>query len=228
MEPKGLIVHQIKKINKENDPDAFKIQTDLNYDDDNSLDDEELPVFVANTKIKPEVNKNEANEVQKKMKEEKREAGQQLVEMVLEDEELKKKEQESSEDFSSGDEYGGKEEFEQWQERELIRMKKEYLEQLEFEHDLVKLIEMNETKEETKEINDKKTKETMEIFTKVLSYGGEWDVTKGNWDFDAATGEDWMDKSLLPTVLQVKGWGKKGRVKHTHLTQEDTTYRKDE
>jgi hypothetical protein len=43
--------------------------------------------------------------------------------------------------------------------------------------------------------------------------------------FDAATGDDWMDKFSLPKILQTKQWGKKGRSKHTNLRDEDTTYR---
>ena len=34
--------------------------------------------------------------------------------------------------------------------------------------------------------------------------GGEWDVSRGKCDFDAATGDDWMDKLALPKILQTK------------------------
>lgn len=44
-------------------------------------------------------------------------------------------------------------------------------------------------------------------------------------DFSAPTGEDKElgDKSMLPTVMQVKNWGKRGRTKYTHLVDQDTS-----
>ena len=41
-------------------------------------------------------------------------------------------------------------------------------------------------------------------------------------DFTEAT-ESTMDVSLLPSVMQVKNFGKRGRTKYTHLLDQDTT-----
>ena len=46
-----------------------------------------------------------------------------------------------------------------------------------------------------------------------------------NRDFNMPVGEDKMDKSVLPAVLQKRrgDMGKRGQSKWTHLTNEDTT-----
>ena len=109
-------------------------------------------------------------------------------------------------------------------------MKKEYIESLEFKRDLQKLMEVTDEgdKEEVHKQRQRKQWKFLQKYYHIGSFfrdGGEWDVSQGNWDFDAATGDDWMDKTLLPKLLQTRDWGKKGRSKHTHLKDEDTTYR---
>lgn len=42
-------------------------------------------------------------------------------------------------------------------------------------------------------------------------------------DYGVAVGEDKLDKSILPKVMQVKHFGRSGRTKYTHLVDQDTT-----
>lgn len=41
--------------------------------------------------------------------------------------------------------------------------------------------------------------------------------------FDEPTLEDKFNKELLPQILQVKNFGKRGRTKYTHLADQDTS-----
>jgi len=49
------------------------------------------------------------------------------------------------------------------------------------------------------------------------------DITKMEEDFAAPTGEDHINKELLPKVMQVKNFGRSGRTKYTHLADQDTS-----
>jgi microfibrillar-associated protein 1 len=42
-------------------------------------------------------------------------------------------------------------------------------------------------------------------------------------DYSAPTGADTINRALLPEVMQVKNFGKKGRTKYTHLADQDTS-----
>ncbi|EMD46799.1 microfibril-associated protein [Entamoeba histolytica HM-3:IMSS] len=238
---KGLVItHRIEKIKNEDEDDIFHIQEEYTEEESNEEEENEEPIFVP---MRKEIIKKEQIE-EKEIKENvfppykqqtqdinTNEINKKLIQMTIQKELEQKENEESTEEFSSGDEYGGKDEFEAWQQRELERLKKEYIEQLNYQHDLEKLKEICSTESQNHEEEKKKERKKWKFMQKYYHIGsffrdgGKWDVSKGNWDFDAATGDDWMDKSLLPKILQTKDWGKKGRSKHTNLKEEDTTYR---
>lgn len=43
-------------------------------------------------------------------------------------------------------------------------------------------------------------------------------------EYDAPTGEDKFDKQMLPKIMQVRNFGRRGRTKWSHLLAEDTTF----
>uniref|UniRef100_A0A0E0HQA9 Micro-fibrillar-associated protein 1 C-terminal domain-containing protein n=1 Tax=Oryza nivara TaxID=4536 RepID=A0A0E0HQA9_ORYNI len=58
---------------------------------------------------------------------------------------------------------------------------------------------------------------------KYYQKGGFFLEKADDCDFSTPTGEDMMDKTILPKVMQVKRFGFKGRMKWTDLVNEDTT-----
>ena len=244
-------------------------QNYLDEDEDNShseneTDSEEieLPIYISKTELTKRketesidtqtiqniqnIENNQIEiETQKEMqieKEEKiKEHNQQYIQLTLQHQSksLFESSDDDTEEFSSRDEFGGEEEYLQWQEREMIRLKKEYIELLTYKRDLKTLEEIelnnnnqsntNSTNSNNQNNQHEKTQyKFLQKYYHIGSFfrdGGEWDVSRGKWDFDAATGDDWMDKLALPKILQTKQWGKKGRSKHTNLKDEDTTFR---
>lgn len=64
-------------------------------------------------------------------------------------------------------------------------------------------------------------------YHKGVFYMDEDNVTKDDVrarDYAAPTGEDKFHREALPSVLQVKNFGKRGRTKYTHLADQDTTF----
>ena len=207
------------------------IEEEEDYQDEN--EEEMIPVYIPPSHIPKRKEHSESNDSHHSQEEEKmNRINTQFVEKTLQHEQNTKLSDDTTEEFSSGEEYGGAEEFLQWQERELLRLKQEYIDHLTYIHDLQTIEELtqNDQKEqkEPEESNERKQWKFMQKYYHIGSFfrdGGEWDVSHGKWDFDAATGDDWMDKLALPKILQTKRWGKKGQGKHTTLREEDTTFR---
>ncbi|GMH42707.1 hypothetical protein BSKO_10626 [Bryopsis sp. KO-2023] len=145
-------------------------------------------------------------------------------------------------EIDTDDEKDVEKEFEIWKKRELTRIKREK-DQLEFalksaeEREMIKnmteeeLWERSASKPAINKGPKKKWKFLQKYWHKGAFFQGNPDDPRGSTstpgimlrDFSAPTGEDRVDKAILPKVMQVKNFGRSGRTKWTHLVNEDTT-----
>ena len=127
------------------------------------------------------------------------------------------------------------EEYEAWKLRELARIKREQVEREKAEKEAKEVdrrrkLTDTEIMQEDKDLLAPKEKKKMKYLQKYYHAGAfyrSFDDTDiaSKYDFTAPTLEDKVDKSILPSVMQVKNFGKSGRTKYTHLVDQDTTQR---
>ncbi|KAJ7976438.1 microfibrillar-associated protein 1 [Quillaja saponaria] len=180
----------------------------------------------------------------RRLEERKVETKQIVVEEIRKDEEIQKNlEMEANvADVDTDDEVNEAEEYEAWKVREIARVKRDKEEALApvKERDEIEKVR-NMTEEERREWERKNPKPTQSTkrkwrFMQKYYHRGAFfqedpddhAATVGadniyHRDFSAPTGEDKMDKTILPKVMQVKHFGRSGRSKWTHLVNEDTT-----
>jgi len=139
------------------------------------------------------------------------------------------------------DETNEAEEYELWKIRELKRIKRDKQERLTRQQEL-EFIEKRrrmtdaEREEDDKRMDGKSTKrDEVKQFSFLQKYyhRGTFFQDKAttgeeplyNRDYHEPTAEETFDKQLLPKAMQLRRgqFGKKGQVKHTHLTDVDTT-----
>jgi microfibrillar-associated protein 1 len=182
--------------------------------------------------------------VKKRLQTRKMETKQLVVEEIRKEEHIEKalNEEANIEDVDTDDELNEAEEYEAWKNREIARIKRDREERdarLKEKEDIERL--RNMTEEERREWERKnpkqvhQTKQKWKFMQKYYHKGaffqeGADDVIQSagkdgiySRDFSEPTGEDKMDKSILPKVMQVKHFGRSGRTKWTHLVNEDTT-----
>lgn len=180
----------------------------------------------------------------KRLEERKVETKQIVVEEIRKDEEIHKNlEMEANiADVDTDDEVNEAEEYEAWKAREIARIKRDREDReamLKEKEEIEKV--RNMTEEERREWERKNPKpapppkQKWRFMQKYFHKGAffqsdanEHAATSGTdgiftRDFSAPTGEDKMDKTILPKVMQVKHFGRSGRTKWTHLVNEDTT-----
>jgi microfibrillar-associated protein 1 len=133
-------------------------------------------------------------------------------------------------------------EYETWKLREILRVKNErkikfarLMEQAEIERRRnMTDMERKYEDEELERMHGKKEKKNWRFLQRYMHGGAFYqDEKEKDTEFgkvlkrdyvSAPTGQDVMDKEVLPSVMQVRKWGQKGRTKYTHLTAEDTTF----
>ncbi|KAG2627600.1 microfibrillar-associated protein 1-like [Panicum virgatum] len=182
--------------------------------------------------------------VKKRLEARKIETRQIVVEEIKKEEHIEKalNEEANIEDVDTDDELNEAEEYESWKNREIARIKRDREERdarLKEKEEIEKV--RNMTEEERREWERKnpkplrQTKQKWKFMQKyyhkgaffqesvddVIQSAGKEDIYTR--DFSEPTGEDKMDKSILPKVMQVKHFGRSGRTKWTHLVNEDTT-----
>jgi len=182
--------------------------------------------------------------VKKRLEARKIETRQIVVEEIKKEEHIEKalNEEANIEDVDTDDELNEAEEYESWKNREIARIKRDREERdarLKEKEEIERV--RNMTEEERREWERKNPKQLRQTKQKwkfmqkyyhkgaffqesaddVIQSSGKEDIYSR--DFSEPTGEDKMDKSILPKVMQVKHFGRSGRTKWTHLVNEDTT-----
>ncbi|CAM8969854.1 unnamed protein product [Rhodiola kirilowii] len=182
--------------------------------------------------------------VKKRGEERKLETKKIVVEEIRKDEEIQRNTDVEANiaDVDTDDEVNEAEEYEAWKAREISRIKRDRdaREAMLKEREEIEKVR-NMTEEERKEWERKNPKPApppkqkwrfmQKYFHKGAFFQNDPDDIAGTAgsdgiftrDFSSPTGEDKMDKSILPKVMQVKHFGRSGRTKWTHLVNEDTT-----
>ncbi|KAJ0982563.1 hypothetical protein J5N97_010818 [Dioscorea zingiberensis] len=180
--------------------------------------------------------------VKRRMEERKVETKQIVVEEIRKDQEIQKNLEmdASTADVDTDDEVDEAKEYEAWKARELARIKRDRDDKearLKEKEEIEKIRNMTdaERQEWEKKKPAKPLKQRWKFMQKYYHKGAFFQseaddhaATVGSdniyhRDFSAPTGEDKMDKTILPKVMQVKHFGRSGRTKWTHLVNEDTT-----
>ncbi|KNA17948.1 hypothetical protein SOVF_075320 [Spinacia oleracea] len=182
--------------------------------------------------------------VKRRLEERKAETKQIVVEKIREYEVIQKNLEAEADiaDIDTDDEANEAEEYESWKAREIARIKRdrEDREAMVKEKEEIERVR-NMTEDERREWERKNPKNgppakqkwrfMQKYYHKGAFFQEDADDRAGtaggdeifHRDFSAPTGDDKLDKTILPKVMQVKHFGRSGRTKWTHLVNEDTT-----
>ncbi|CAL5047933.1 unnamed protein product [Urochloa decumbens] len=177
--------------------------------------------------------------VRRRMEERKVETRRIVVEVIIKEELTEKaKNEEPFADVDTDDEADEAKEYEAWKNREIERIRRDREARLRQGETVMARNMSGEERMEWEIGNSKplaKSKKNVKFMQRYYHKGAFFQEKADDGsqmsgvdviykrDFSAPTGEDKMDKSILPKVMQVKKFGHSGRVKWTHLVNEDTT-----
>jgi microfibrillar-associated protein 1 len=145
------------------------------------------------------------------------------------------------EDICTDDDVDEEGEFECWKKREIERLNRDKNELDKMERDKQITTHTHSTFEDEKEkyaeVYQRRESSKMKFLQKFYHKGAFFQEDSDDKfgtanshliykrDFSGPTEEDNFDKTLLPVVMQVKNFGRRGRTKWTHLVSEDTSNR---
>jgi len=201
------------------------------------------PRFIKKEKRQTIQEKEQAQKEEERIKEEKekqiqekKERTKHLLKEAMERERTALKvEEEIAVSDDDDDEETQQNEYELWKLRELVRIRRERderekwrLERLDVERRR-SMTDDEVAAEKRKNKEGYKEKKFMKYLQKYYHKGAFYHedlktLQDVGHDWTAATGEDkWIDRTMLPKVMQVKNFGRAGRTKYTHLKNEDTS-----
>ncbi|KAF7437345.1 hypothetical protein PC9H_004184 [Pleurotus ostreatus] len=231
---------------EESDAEAKQEESEEDSSEEESESEEEQPkvqfrpVFVPKrgrvTIDERETLINDTEEARKRKEleaEERRKQSHDLVAESIRRELAEKQKEDEIPDVDDTDGLDPAAEFEAWRLRELGRIKKEKedevrreeeREEIERRRALPEEQRLKEDLERANKTREEKPKGQQKFLQKYWHKGAfhqDADILKRH-DYTEAT-ESTVDVSVLPQVMQVKNFGKRGRTKYTHLLDQDTT-----
>jgi microfibrillar-associated protein 1 len=224
---------------EEESEEESEYEEESDYDDEADMRRPPPPLFVPKAaretiaekeRLEKELEEQEVQKL-KQLEERKSESRQLLIEAIKKEKEEAKAEEASDADLPDDgqEDEENVEEYEQWKLRELRRIKREKEEReavRKQEEEVAKRRGMtdDEIARMDRELLKPKEKSKMKFLQKYYHRGAFFgDDALLTRDYTPATGEDKIDKTVLPLVMQVKNFGRAGRTKWTHLVAEDTT-----
>ncbi|KAM5531099.1 hypothetical protein V8D89_015213 [Ganoderma adspersum] len=230
---------------EEEEEEAVEEEEEESSEEESSSEEEEpklqfRPVFVPKrsraTVAEREALAQDSEEAQKRKEaevEERKKASHDLVAESIRRELLEKEKEETVPDIDDTDGLDPAGEFEAWRLRELARImrdkeaevaREKEREEVERRRALPEEQRMREDMERAEQSRKEKPKGQQKFLQKYWHKGAfhqDAEILKRH-DFTEAT-ESTVDVSVLPSVMQVKNFGKRGRTKYTHLLDQDTT-----